>query len=53
MRGEVFGLVKVLCPSVGECQNREAGVGGLVRSGRGSVVVRRGNEKRRYNLKCK
>jgi hypothetical protein len=31
MGGEAFGPVKVLCPSVGECQGQEAGVGGLVR----------------------
>ena len=30
MRGEALGPVKDQCPSVGECQDREAGVGGLV-----------------------
>ena len=30
MRGEALGLMKALCPSVGECQDREAEVGGLV-----------------------
>jgi hypothetical protein len=25
--GEALGLVKVLCPSIGECQGQEAGVG--------------------------
>jgi hypothetical protein len=35
MRGEVLCLVKARCPSVGECQDREARVGGLVSSGRG------------------
>jgi hypothetical protein len=30
------GPVKVLCPSVGECQGQEAGVGGLVSRGRGN-----------------
>ena len=43
MRGEALGLVKAQCPSVGECQDREAGVGGLVSRGRrdgiGVVVV--------------
>jgi hypothetical protein len=29
MGGEALGLVKVLCPSVGECQFQEVGVGGL------------------------
>jgi hypothetical protein len=27
MGGEALGLVEALCPSVGECQNRKAGVG--------------------------
>ena len=30
MGGEVLGPVKAPCPSVGECQDREAGMGGLV-----------------------
>jgi hypothetical protein len=29
MGGEALGPVKVLCPSVGECQGQEARVGGL------------------------
>ena len=29
MGGEAFGLVKIICPSTGECQGQEAGVGGL------------------------
>jgi hypothetical protein len=33
MRGEALGLVKVQCSSVGECQDREAGVGRLVSRG--------------------
>ena len=33
--GEAFGPVKVLCPSIGECQGQELGVGGLVSRGRG------------------
>ena len=33
MGGEAFGPVKALCPSVGECQGQEAGVGGLVNRG--------------------
>jgi hypothetical protein len=36
MRGEVLGSVKARCPSVGEWQDREAGVGGLVSSGKGN-----------------
>jgi hypothetical protein len=35
MGGEAFGLVKALCPSVGECQSLEEGVGGLVSRGGG------------------
>jgi hypothetical protein len=38
MKGEALGLVKALCPSVGECQGREAGVGGLVSKGRGDRI---------------
>ena len=34
MRGEALGSVKALCSSIGECQGREVGVGGLVSSGR-------------------
>jgi hypothetical protein len=33
--GETLGPVKVLCPSVGECQGLEAGVHGLVSKGKG------------------
>ena len=29
MGGEALGPVKALCPSVGECQVQEAGLGGL------------------------
>jgi hypothetical protein len=29
MGGEALGLVKTICPSRGECQGQEAGVGGL------------------------
>jgi hypothetical protein len=34
MGGETLGPVKVLCPSVGKCQDQAAVVGGLVNSGR-------------------
>jgi hypothetical protein len=30
MGGKALGPVKALCPSVGECQGQESGVGGLV-----------------------
>ena len=36
--GEALDPVKVLCPSIGECQ--EAGVGGLVSRGSGEEVFR-------------
>jgi hypothetical protein len=35
MQGDAFGSVKVVCPSVGECQGQEAGVGELVNRGGG------------------
>jgi hypothetical protein len=35
MGGEALGPVKVLCPSVGECQGQEVGASGLVSRGRG------------------
>jgi hypothetical protein len=41
--------VKSLCPRVGECQDREAGVGGIVSKGKGNGMgggVWRGNEER-------
>jgi hypothetical protein len=44
------GLVpmKVQCPNIGECQDREAGLGGLVSRGSGDVTggLGRGNEER-------
>jgi hypothetical protein len=45
MGGEVLDPVKLLCPSIGECQGQEAGVGGLVSRGReeGIEYFRRGN----------
>jgi hypothetical protein len=33
MGGETLGLVRALCPSVGECQGQEMGVGGVVSRG--------------------
>jgi hypothetical protein len=29
MGGEALGLSKTICPSIGECQGQEVGVGGL------------------------
>jgi hypothetical protein len=33
MGGESLGPVKALCPSVGECQGEEEGLGGLMSRG--------------------
>jgi hypothetical protein len=38
MGGEVLGPVKVLCPSIGECQGQESGVGGLGSRGSGEGI---------------
>jgi hypothetical protein len=38
MGGEALGPEKAGCPSVGECQDREAGVGGLVIRGSGDRI---------------
>jgi hypothetical protein len=39
MGGEALDLVKIICPSSGECQGHEAGVGGLEsRTGRGGGI---------------
>ena len=50
MAEEALGHVKAQCPSVGECQDREAGLGGLVIRRRGEVIggrdFWRGNQKR-------
>jgi hypothetical protein len=48
MGREALGPVKAQCPSVGECQDREAGVGGLVSMGRGNGMGSfwRGNPER-------
>jgi hypothetical protein len=54
MREEDLGPVKVLCPSIGECQGQETGVSWLM-SWRGGGIVGfwRGNEERGYHLKRK
>jgi hypothetical protein len=48
MGGEARGPVKVLCLSVGGCQERGAEVGGLVSRGRGNGIggFQRGNQER-------
>jgi hypothetical protein len=38
MGEEIFGSVKVLYPSIRECQVQEAGMGGLVIRGRGEGI---------------
>jgi hypothetical protein len=48
MGGEALGPVKVLCPSIGECQGQEVGVGGLV-SGEG-IRGFRGETRKRDNI---
>ena len=40
MREEALGPVKALSPSVGECQDQEVGVGGLVSRGSGEGIGR-------------
>ena len=48
MGGEDLGPVKAQCLSVGECQDRDTGVGGLVSRGRGDEIggFWRGNQER-------
>jgi hypothetical protein len=51
MGEEAFGSVKVLCPSIGESQGKEYGVGGLVSKGRGyGIEVLRGETKKGVNI---
>jgi hypothetical protein len=39
MGGEALGLAEIICPSTGECQGQEAGVGELgSRAGGGRVL---------------
>ena len=49
MGGKALCPKKAICPSVGECQGQEAGVGGLVSRGeegrdKGEGVFQRGNQ---------
>ena len=46
MGGEVLGPVKALCPSIGECQGQEAGVGGFGSRGGGIGDFQRGSWER-------
>jgi hypothetical protein len=51
MGGEALGPVKVLCPSIGECQGQEAGAGGLVsRGSREGIGVFRGEARKGDNI---
>jgi hypothetical protein len=43
MGGEVLGPLKILCPSIRECQGQEWGVGGLKSRGWGIGDFGRGN----------
>jgi hypothetical protein len=45
MGEEALGLAKILCPSIGECQSQEVGVGGLGSRGRWEGIgdFQRGN----------
>jgi hypothetical protein len=47
MGGEALGPVKVLYPSIGECQGQEAGVCGLVSSRRWEGIGIFGRETRK------
>jgi hypothetical protein len=38
MGGEALGPVKDPCPSIGDCQGQEVGVGGLLSRGRGEGI---------------
>jgi hypothetical protein len=48
MDGEALGPVKVICPSVGDCQDQDQGVSGLVSRGiaKGIGGFQRGNYER-------
>jgi hypothetical protein len=50
MGGEALGPVKVLCPTIGECQDQEAGVGGMVGVGNRGFF---GGETRKEDNICK
>jgi hypothetical protein len=45
VEGQALGSVKVICPSIGDSQGQEAGVGGLVSRGLGEGIggFQRGN----------
>jgi hypothetical protein len=47
MGGEALGPVKVLCPSIEECQGQDMGVGGLGSRGKGEEMGVFGEETRK------
>jgi hypothetical protein len=47
MGGEALGSMKVLCPSIWECQDQEAGVGELGNRGEGEGMGAFGGETRK------
>jgi hypothetical protein len=49
MGREALGPVKALCPSVGECQDRKAGLSGLVSRGMGHGIGGFRGERRKGN----
>jgi hypothetical protein len=54
MGGKALGPVKVICPSRGECQGQEVGVGGLVsRDGGGGREFSEGKLGKRITFEIK
>jgi hypothetical protein len=49
MGGKALGLVRILCPSIGECQGQEVVVGGLGRRGRVYGIFRE-ETRNRYSI---
>ena len=47
MGSEALGPMKARCPNVGECQDREVGMGVLVSRGRGDRIGGFGGETRK------
>jgi hypothetical protein len=50
MGGEALGPVKVLCPSIRECQGQKVGVGSLVSGGGGNKGVFGGETRKGANI---
>jgi hypothetical protein len=47
MGGEALGPVNAPCPSVGDCQDREVGVGQLMNRGMGEMIGGFGGESKK------